>query len=120
MMEMFEAMQRYSWMTEDQAECADFFAGVVGGYHHLSGEFKEFGSGLKISSYSDRWGTFDADLLTRLVIRAHDKMIRVQLMPSGPGRVSFSLFKRKVREGAMHHRHPTIEEAITKHRIKSQ
>ena len=107
---------RKDWMTDDQWQCAQMFADVVGGFHHVYGKFKPFGSGVKVSDYGSRWATFDSDRLTRLVILAHDRMIRVEVTPSGPGRIGFALWKRYKREGAMSERHPTMEQAIAVHR----
>jgi hypothetical protein len=109
-------MAREPWMTNDQWECAQLFADVVGGFHHVTGEFKAFGEGIAVSDTHGRWATFDYDRLTRLVVLAHDRMIRVDLVPSGPGRVGFTFWKRHTREGSMFERHPTMEQAIAMHR----
>jgi hypothetical protein len=116
--ERYEKYYRKPWMTSDQWECAQMFADVVGGFHHVGGDFKPFGDGLRVSSYSGRWATFDFSGLTRLVVLAHDRMIRVEVSPSGPRMVAFNMWKRHTREGSMSERHPTIEEAITMHRPK--
>jgi hypothetical protein len=92
------------------------FAGVVGGFHHVLGEFKPFGCGVKVHCSSGVWATFDYSRLTGLVVRAHDEMVRVELIPSGPGRVGFAMWKRHTREGRLHERHPTMEDAIVMHR----
>jgi hypothetical protein len=102
-------------MTDDQWECALMFARVVGGFHHVCGEFKACGSGVRIHDHPTRWATFDFDRLTRLVVLAHDEMIRVELAPSGPGRVGFSLWKRHTRTGRVMERHPTIHDAVAIH-----
>lgn len=67
----------------------------------------------------DGISTFDHDTLTRLVIAAHDYAVRVELSQSGPGQIKIHLHARK-REGAMHERHPTIEQAIEQFRGGSQ
>jgi hypothetical protein len=107
---------RSEWMTDDQWECAQMFSDVVGGFHHVLGKFQPYGSGIKINTRSGRWATWDYDSLTRLVILGHDRMIRVDLGPSGPNTIRFCLWKRHSRDGAMHERHPTIEQAIERHR----
>ncbi len=89
---------------------------VVGGFHHVSGTFQPLGEGIKISAHAGAWATWDNDRLTRLVILGHDRMIRVDLRASGPNRVGFGLWKRHTRNGALHERHPTIEQAIERHR----
>lgn len=107
---------RQEWMTDDQWECAQMFADVVGGFHHISGQIKPCGRGITVSDYAGGWATFDYDRLTRIVILAHDRMIRVELRQSGPGRVGFNLHKRHARDGRMHERHPTLESAVQLHR----
>jgi hypothetical protein len=107
---------RQDWMTDDQWKCTQMFADVVGGFHHVAGTFKPFGDGIKISAYPSRFATFDFDGLTRIVLLAHDRMIRVALAPSGPRMIGFEMWKRHTREGRYSERHPTIEQAIEMHR----
>ena len=111
---------RKDWMSDDQWECARMFADVLGGFHHVMSPFKPFGGGVKVSDYGARWATFDFDALTRIVLMAHDRMIRVSLEPSGPRMVGFALWKRHTREGSMSQRHPTIDDAIAMHRKERQ
>ena len=59
----------------------------------------------------DRLATYDADGLTRLVILAHDRCVRLQLTQSGPGRIRVSITRRQ-RNGEIYRRHPTIEQAV--------
>ena len=107
---------RKPWMTDDQWACAKMFADVVGGFHHVCSGFKPFGDGITIHHMGGGFATVDFDRLTRLVILAHDQMVRVQLIPSGPGRIGFALWKRHKRDGAMSERCPTMETAISYHR----
>ncbi len=107
---------RKPWMTNDQWSCAQMFARVVGGFHHVGADFKPLGDGVEVSVYSGGWSTFDYSRLTGLVVRAHDEMIRVEVRPSGPRRIKFAMWKRHTRTGSMSERHPTIEEAIAMHR----
>lgn len=116
MTQSYESAYRQSWMTDDQWECAQMFADVVGGFHHVTGKFQPFGDGIKVSAYPSRWATFDFDGLTRLVLLAHDRMIRVAVVPSGPGRLGFEMWKRHTRDGVVSERHPTIEQALAVHR----
>jgi hypothetical protein len=109
---------RKPWMSDDQWECACMFADVVGGFHHVNAEFKPFGCGIRVSSSHGRWATYDFSALTRIVILAHDRMIRVEVAPSGPRMIAFNMWKRHKREGGMSERHPTIEDAIAMHRPK--
>ena len=103
---------RKDWMSDDQWECALMFVKVRGGFHHLSGEFKNIGSGIEIHEMYRSWATYDFSDLTRLVVRSHDQMIRTEIQPSRPRMLKFMLWKRHSREGGMSERHPTIEDAI--------
>lgn len=55
--------------------------------------------------------TFDFDDLTRLVFLAHDYAMRVEIDPRRNG-IYKLLFHRRVREGSLYQRHPTIEQAV--------
>lgn len=117
-MDSDEKYYRSDWMSDDQYECAKMFASVLGGFHHVNGTFKQCGRGIKIHHYGGSFATFDYYNLTRLVVIAHDEMVRVELIPSGPGRLGFAMWKRHGREGGVEERHPTIEQAIAMHRPK--
>lgn len=99
-------------MTPDQRDCYGLFCDLVFGAHHIMGTVRAFGSGLLWNARIDNLATFDFDGLTRLVVMAHDRCIRVELIPSGPGMIGITAFKRHKREGSMYERHPTMEEAI--------
>ena len=106
--------KRLDWMSDDQWECYEMLGDLFLGFHHVTGRLHEWGTGIKLNTTSvGSFATFDFDSLTRTVVMAHDRMIRVEICPSGPGMLSLVLFKRHTREGPMHQRHPTIEEAIS-------
>lgn len=108
-----EQPYREEWMSDDQYECYAFLADLFMGWHHLNGKVHNWGGGIKFNTtQTSSFGTFDFDGLTRAVITAHDKMIRFSIEPSGPGMLALICHKRHLREGSMHERHPTIEEAI--------
>ena len=111
-----EKYHREAWMTDDQWRCAELVADVFCGFHHVTGEFKAFGRGVAVSVFAGTLATIDNDRLTRLVLLAHDRMIRVEMAASSPGRVKLALHKRHEREGCMSGRHPTIETALASHR----
>lgn len=98
-------------MSGDQIQCYELLCDLMHGEHHLN-KVQAFGRGIKMSVYSGQLSTFDFDYLTRLVIMAHDRCIRAEIIASGPGRVGVALFKRHTREGSINQRHPTIETAI--------
>ncbi len=99
-------------MTADQTECMDMLSDLVGGDHHITGNVYEFGRGIRASVFSGRLSTFDFNMLTHLVLMAHDRCIRAEIIASAPGRIGIALHKRHARDGSNTKRHPTIEEAI--------
>jgi hypothetical protein len=107
---------RKDWMTDDQYECFELLADLFRGFHHVYGEPREFGHGIALNIRSHRLATFDFDALTTAVFLAHDRMIRIEIQPSGPGMVKICLHKRHKRDGMMYERHPTIEEALATYR----
>ena len=99
-------------MSPDQQECFDLFADLVHGEHHMHGKVREHGKGLLWNARIHNLATYDFDGLTRLVIMAHERCIRVEIVTSGPGLIGITAFKRHKREGEMWARHPTLADAI--------
>lgn len=85
------------------------------GIHHVDGwaRRKSWGDGVALSTFQDL-STFDADILTRLVVAAHDECVRVSVAPSGPGMVKIILHPRTHGPGAFYERHDTMEQAMEK------
>lgn len=107
--------KHYDWMTDDQWECFEMLCDLFYGVHHIQGKIKPCGKGIEINTRASNWAaSFDFNGLTRAVVMAHDRMIRFEIEPSGPGLLKLCLHKRHKREGAMHERHPTMEQAIEK------
>ena len=102
---------RQVWMTDDQYECACLFADVLGGFHHLPGKIKPWGDGIQLNVLGS-WASYDFNQLTRIIVLGHDRMIRVEVGPSGPRLFRVCLHKRHTREGSMAKKIPTIEDAI--------
>jgi hypothetical protein len=104
------------WMNDDQWECW-LFMGQLKGFNHLFGKVNTAGdNGIYFIDQNPRdYSTYDYSDLTWLVIAAHEKSIRVEIVPSSPGKMGFVISKRK-REGEVCERHPTIEEALEKFR----
>ena len=96
-------------MADGHARCLDLLCAVFKGRHHVPPVY-QFGAGIKCSVYGGA-DTFDADLLTRLVVLCHDRAIRGEIVSSGPNRIGILLHPRQ-REGGIAERHPTIEDAI--------
>jgi hypothetical protein len=99
-------------MTDAQRACFDLLCEAFYGEHHVPDNIYAFGRGIKCNVQSHMLATFDFDCLTRLVVLAHDRCVRLEIVSSGPGRIGLVLHKRASREGAMHERHPTIEDAV--------
>ena len=93
-----------------EAEATAFFAEFYRGEHHFPAKIKAYGEGWSMSHFGGM-GTFDPDELTRLVLLAHDKCIRVWIEQGGPNRLRVAIWRRN-REGDMYNRHPTIEQAL--------
>lgn len=97
-------------------EATNFFAQFYGGEHHIP-KYKifEFGDGWMVKHDRGDLATYDYNDLTRLVLMAHDKCIRVSIMPLNMNTVKIAIWKRE-REGGMSRRHATIEQAIETYR----
>lgn len=80
------------------------------GLHHLPNKIKDKGFYIETNVLANL-ATFDFDTLTRLVVASHDYCVRLEIVQSSP-RMLKLLFHDRGREGKMHERHPTIEEAI--------
>lgn len=56
--------------------------------------------------------TYDTDALTRLVVLAHDRCVRLDVSPHTFQHLRVGMWTRSCREGRLFDRHPTIEGAI--------
>ncbi len=98
-------------------DVANLLSTLLGGMHHLTSHTKivkidwsnpyyivvPFGRGL---------ATYDGNLLTSLVVLAHDNLLRVEVNPRHRLYLELVFHKRKGREGWLSERMPTIEEHI--------
>lgn len=101
-------MKTEQW-TEDQKFCVDVLAKWLGGHHHLPA-VKEWGNGVAIC-YAGDLSTFDFDRLTRLVILAHAKAVRIELNGAAPRYIRIIAHRRKHDpNGEMYERHPTLDD----------
>lgn len=97
-------------MTIEQA--TEFFSQFYGGEHHIPDwKPKRYGYGWSVNHDRGSLATFDFNELTRLVIMAHDACIRVEVAAVRNGIIRIAIWKR-VREGNISLRHPTLEHAI--------
>lgn len=108
-----EKYNRHSWMSDNQWECMKLLGDLFYGFHHMRVErVKEWGTGIAYSDSTRGLSTFDYSNLTRIVLMAHKRCIRVEIAPSGPGLIKLILHKRKGTKGKMHERHPDLNELI--------
>jgi hypothetical protein len=92
-------------------EATDFFADFYGGEHHIPNEVIPIGNnGWEVADVNSL-ATTDFDGLTKLVVMAHDRCMRVALVPCGVNRYKLVLHKR-VRGVNISISHPTIEDSI--------
>ncbi|MGO8269252.1 hypothetical protein ACC862_24120 [Rhizobium ruizarguesonis] len=73
-----------------------------------------YGNGVSfiLNCWGHGFASYDTNRLTRLVIGAHDEMIRVEISPRSFRYLEIAMWPRKGREGPMYSRHPTIEDAV--------
>jgi hypothetical protein len=111
--EQYYADKDYKWMSADQWECFEMLCDLCRGSQHIGGKVKPAGRGILVNlKYGFHAATWDFNDLTRAVVMAHDRCIRFEISPSGPGMLQLSMHKRHSRDGGMSERHPTLEEAI--------
>lgn len=101
-------------LTKEEATA--FFSELYYGEHHIpKHQVLEFGYGWMVKHDRGDLATWDYNELTRLVLMAHDKCIRVSVNPISKTVIGIAIWKR-LREGSMSERHPTLEQAIEKFR----
>lgn len=97
-------------------EVADLLGDTFQGIYHLSYralQKTQWENNYVIEfNYSGSLETVDFNLLTILVVLAHDRMIRVSIRGIGPGYMQLIFHKRTRRTGKFHERYPTIENHI--------
>ena len=106
-------------LTLDNAK--SFFGALFGGAHHIPSAIRDKGGGRwSVSARAAGAGlaTFDSDMLTQLVLLAHERSIRAAIFPSGPGRVRISITQRDRGSASCMSGHATIEEAIVRFRCR--
>lgn len=108
-------------LTREQA--IEFFAEIFHGENHIPGKVRSAkdGSCWILQTDSGFWecGTYDYDMMTRIVFLAHDRCIRVQLLRGSRGiQLTIDARSRPRPGDDMTDRHPTIEQALAKWREK--
>lgn len=101
-------MTTRSDFTPDQRECYAMLRDTLGeDARHVT---PDGGAGIRTHVVAGL-ATWDNDRLTRLVLLAHARCIRVAIHPSSPRQLTLLLHKRKP-EGLDHERHPSLDQAI--------
>lgn len=105
-------------LTLTKEEATQFFIEFYCGEHHFPSELKRFGHGWAILDHNEL-ASFDYNHLTRLVVMAHDKSIRVGIQPASNRALRITLHKREKGSTNDMNRHPDLESAIDFIRRKS-
>lgn len=99
-------------------QVADLLGDLFVGLYHLDGAKKVDWANdhhIEIRAAYKEWGSFDSNLLTKLVFLAHDRCLRVSINPRSAHALTL-LFHQRQREGGTWERHPTIDQALAMHR----
>ena len=88
--------------------------GLQTGPWNIHRDWKIMRSGNHFASINIRrdLATWDQNHLTRLVFAAHDRCCRLEINPSGPGRLEIAVSVGRTRDGSIMTGHPTIEQAL--------
>jgi len=105
-------------MSEHGANVANLLGDVFLGIYHLNrtslGKV-EWSNERHIEVTVGRpLATIDGDELTRLVVLGHDRMMRIEISGLAPGYLRLTVYQRRVREGRLWKRCPTLEEHVQK------
>lgn len=101
--------------TSDQQDCIEMLNDLFYGSHHVLGHIRPASrNGILINTRCGSFSTHDFDWLTRAVIMSHQRLIRFEIAPSGPGMLKLLFHKRAPhREGAsLWHYHPSVDDLI--------
>lgn len=104
----------------DFAAAVDFFAYIFNGEHNIPGDedgernVKRYGDGWHVV-YHGSLATWDGNRLTSLVLLAHDLCVRVEIIPASKA-LKIAIWGREFRAGRVDVTHPTLEQAIERHR----
>lgn len=100
-------------LTRDKALA--IFSALYRGKHRVP-TMRDDGDGVFSVSHYGEIATFDHDELTRIVLLAHEHCVRMWLSAGGAKRIRIWVQQRAPSSTDISHGHPTIEQAIAKHR----
>lgn len=91
----------------------DVFCGI---YHLDDNQLKKVDWGdpqvVSVRLYYRSLGTYDDEFLTRLVVFAHDRMLRISISAKAPNLLELMFHQRKERKGDGWQRMPTMEQHL--------
>lgn len=107
-------------MSAFGAQVADFLGWWLYGIYHAQKDVlradwttERF---IRLTMACSGWSSFDNPQLTRLVLGAHDRAIRVDISPCNGRYVWLTFHPRERHAERMSERHPSIEYAMERHR----
>lgn len=103
-------------MQMDILEARQFFADFFYGEHHVPGLIKPVNEGFYILMMGEL-ATTDYNDMTRLVLMAHARCIRVCVRPCNFRYLRVSIFKRDPTKDNLIQGHPSLIQAIERHAI---
>lgn len=104
-------------MSKVGEAAADLLGDVFLGIYHLDGhqlrkvDWSDDHAISIVIGWND-FSTFDGDILTRIVVLAHDRMMRVEVNPHTFHHLRLLITKRRSRTGSTYERCPTLEDHI--------
>ena len=102
--------------NERQMRCARLVRQLVGGFHHAPRTVRVHPHGVTlVFSRGVSLATADGDMLTRLVLLAHDHCVRAEIATAGM-HLELQLHARVKRSGSIMERHPYLATTIVEHR----
>lgn len=91
-------------MKMEQSEATKFFSDFFGGEHHIPGKLQQYGEGWSVIC-GGALSSYDSDSLTRLVLMAHSRAIRVEVSGASK-KIRIAIHKRDLHGQSMYERHP--------------
>lgn len=101
--------------SEVQLKLIEFLSWVTRGTHRFNGKVDSCGNGVNLTRpNSSEFATYDADMLTRLVLLAHESHVRVEITGAAFGYIRIHAHQRSPKAEGDHvwDRHPGLDELI--------
>lgn len=95
------------------AEKVELFIDFVFGGRHHTNKVIDHDCFFEVKFW-ENVATWDSNLMTKMVVAAHDLGLRARIEANGLRGLKVLLHNRKSREGMFHERHPTLEQHLEK------